>query len=153
MTTEDTRMSYAEAIAYVKQGKGSAFAVTPVFGDQDEHGEAPEAAEGARVFVLQSIGAGDFQLRFVAGPFFSAAYAANETIPADEIPASIEELRFMPTTCQEEWFSAQVQVLINQLVNAAGVAPAQMPDYLSVPNKGAGPEAVFPMTFIERKKK
>lgn len=149
MPTEDTRLSYSEAVAYVKQGKGAAFAVTPVFGDGDE---APEAAEGARVFVLQPIGAGDFQLRFVAGPFFSAAYAANETIPAAEVPASVEELRFMPTSCEEDWFSAQVQVLINQLVNASGIAAAQMPDYLSVPNKGAGPEAVFPMVFIERKK-
>ena len=145
----DTRLSYSEAVAYVKQGKGAAFAVIPVFGDEDE---SPESAEGARVFVLQSDGAGDFQLRFVAGPFFSAAFAANEIIPADEVPASVEELRFMPTTCQEEWFTAQVQVLINQLVNASGVAPAQMPDYLNAPSKGAGPEAVFPMTFIERKK-
>ena len=147
MQIEDTRLSYAEAVAYVKQGKGAAFAVTPVFGDDNE------AAEGARVFVLQPTGAGLFQLRFVAGPFFSAAYAANETIPGDEIPASIEELRFMPTSCQEEWFSAQVQVLINQLMNAAGAVPAQMPDYLSVPDKGAAPEVVFPMAFIERKKK
>jgi len=147
MQTEDTRLSYSEAAAYVKQGKGSAFAVTPVFGDDNE------AAEGARVFVLQPAGTGGFQLRFVAGPFFSAAYAANETIPGDEIPASVEELRFMPTSCQEEWFSAQVQVLINQLMKAAGAAPAQMPDYLSMPNKGADPEVVFPMTFIERKKK
>ena len=149
----DTRLGYAEAVAYVKQGKGAAFAVTPVFGDQDDHGEVPEAAEGARVFVLQPAGTGDFQLRFVAGPFFSAAYAANETIAADEIPASIEELRFMPTTCQEEWFSAQVQVLINQLMNAAGALPAQMPDYLSIPKKAAAPEVVFPMAFIERKPK
>ncbi|OIR03561.1 hypothetical protein GALL_144200 [mine drainage metagenome] len=146
MSTEDTRLSYAEAVAHVQQGKGAAFAVTPVFGDDNE------AAEGARVFVLQSDGEGGIQLRFVAGPFFSAAYAANETIAADEIPASVEELRFMPTSCQEEWFSSQVQVLINQLMNAAGTAPAQMPDYLSIPNKGAAPEVVFPMTFIERKK-
>ena len=147
MSTEDSRLSYSEAVAYVRQGKGAAFAVTPVFGDDSE------AAEGARVFVLQSIGAGDFQLRFVAGPFFSAAYAANETIAAEEIPASVEELRFVPTSCQEEWFSAQVQVLVNQLVNAAGLAAPQMPDYLNAPSKGAGPEAVFPMTFIERKPK
>ncbi|HUW38472.1 MAG TPA: hypothetical protein VMV91_14200 [Rhodocyclaceae bacterium] len=146
MQTEDTRLSYAEAVAHVKQGKGAAFAVTPVFGDDNE------AAEGARIFVLQPTDAGGFQLRFVAGPFFSAAYAANETIPEAEIPASVEELRFMPTSCQEEWFSAQVQVLINQLVNAAGAGTAQMPDYLSVPNKGAAPEVVFPMAFIERKK-
>lgn len=146
MQTEDIRLSYPEAVAMVKKGKSAAFAVIPVFGDEDE------SAEGARVFVLQSDDAGSFQLRFVAGPFFSAAFAANETIPADEIPASVEELRFMPTTCQEEWFTAQVQVLINQLVNASGVAPAQMPDYLSMPSKGASPEVVFPMTFIEKKK-
>jgi len=149
MQTEDTRLSYPEAVAYVKQGKGAAFAVIPVFGDDEE---SHEAAEGARVFVLQSDNAGGFQLRFVAGPFFSAAFAANETIPADEVPARVTELRFMPTACQEEWFTAQVQVLINQLVNAAGVAPTQMPDYLSAPNKGASPEVVFPMTFIERKR-
>lgn len=148
METEDTRLSYSDAVAYVRQGKGAAFAVTPVFGDD----EAAEAAEGARVFVLQSDGTGDFQLRFVAGPFFSAAYAANETIPAAEVPASVEGLRFIPTSCQEEWFTAQVQVLINQLVNAAGLASEQMPDYLNAPSKGAGPEAVFPMVFIERKK-
>lgn len=149
MQTEDTRLSYVEAVAYVTQGKGDAFSVIPVFGDEDE---APEAAEGARVFVLQSNGAGGFQLRFVAGPFFSAAYAANETIPAAEIPGSVEELRFMPTSCQEEWFTAQVQVLINQLVNAAGLASAQMPDYLNAPTKGASPDVVFPMAFIEKKK-
>lgn len=150
MSPEDTRLNYAEAVAYVKQGKGAAFAVTPVFGDEEE---SPEAAEGARVFVLQSDGAGGVQLRFVAGPFFSAAYAANETIPAEEIPPSIEKMLFIPTSCQEEWFTAQVQVLINQLVNAAGVASAHMPDYLSAPNKGAAPEVVFPMAFIERKPK
>ena len=149
MTVEDTRMSFAEAVAFVKQGEGVAFSVTPVFGDADE---SPEAAEGARVFVLQPIADGDFQLRFVAGPFFSAAFAANETIPAAEIPPSVEELRFMPSTCQEEWFTAQVQVLINQLVNAAGVSTAQMPDYLNAPSKAAAPEVVFPMAFIERKK-
>ena len=149
MSTEDTRLSYAEAVEFVKQGKGAAFAVTPVFDDNEE---SPEAAEGARVFVLQPDATGGFQLRFVAGPFFSAAYAANETIPAEEIPASIQELRFMPTSCQEEWFTTQVQVLINQLVNASGVSPVQMPDYLSVPSKGASPEVVFPMAFIERRK-
>lgn len=149
MQTEDTRLSYAEAVAHVQQGGGAAFAVTPVFGDD---AESAEAAEGARVFVLQSDGTGGIQLRFVAGPFFTAAYAANETIPAAEIPASVEEMRFLPTVCQEEWFSSQVQVLINQLMNAAGAVPAQMPDYLSVPNKGAAPEVVFPMAFIARKK-
>ncbi len=147
MQTEDTRLSYAEAVAYVKQGKGAAFSVIPVFGDDHE------SAEGARVFVLQSDNAGDFHLRFVAGPFFSAAYAANETISAAEIPASVAELRFMPTRCEEDWFTAQVQVLINRMVNAAGVPAAQMPDYLSAPNKAASPEVVFPMTFIERKPK
>ncbi len=137
----DGRQAFAEALAQVERDGTAAFAVTPVFGDDDE------TAEGARVFVLRRDAEGDAVLHFVAGPFFTAAYAANEVIDAHEAPDSVRELRFLPTRCDERWFSEQVQVLINRLTNAAGGASA-MPDYLNAATRSAGAEAVFPVSFI-----
>jgi hypothetical protein len=140
----DGRLSFAAAVVHVRQNKQSAFAAMPVFGDDEE------TAEGARIFILDNDDEGELRLRFIAGPFFSAAYAANEIIPAEEIPDSVRELRFMPTRCEEGWFSDQIQVLIQKLVKSAGIATEQMPDYQNMPSHGAGPEAVFPISFIGR---
>ena len=138
----DGRLSYDAAVAFVRKNKQSAFAAIPIFGDSEE------TAEGARIFVLDNDDEGDLRLRFIAGPFFSAAYAANDVIPYDEIPDSVRELRFMPTRCEDDWFSDQIQVLIQKLVKAAGINTEQMPDYENLPSHGAGPEAVFPISFI-----
>ncbi|MCX7176431.1 MAG: hypothetical protein NT159_21405 [Proteobacteria bacterium] len=149
-SNDDGRLSFDEAVAHVLQSGEAAYTVTPIFGDRvDEE----TRAEGARVFVLlpeEAGEAGGYRLQFVAGPFFSSAYAAHESIAAADIPESIRELRFMTTYCEPEWLTEQVQVLINKLVNAAGAATPEMPNYLDVPAKGAGPEAVFPIAFIGR---
>lgn len=138
----DGRLSFDQAVAHVRQTKQAAFAAMPVFGDDEE------TAEGARIFILDNDDEGELRLRFIAGPFFSAAYAANDVIPTDEIPNSVRELRFMPTRCEEEWYSDQIQILIQKLVKAAGINTEQMPDYANAPTHGAGPEAVFPISFI-----
>ena len=151
MTTEnqdDGRLSFAEAVQYVRQRGGQCFAAAPVFGERSE--DENQRAEGVRIFLLEPEPDGDYRMRFVAGPFFSAAYAANEIVPADEIPEGVRELRFMPTRCEEEWFSDQIQVLVQKLVQAAGRLTDEMPDYASGQAKGAGPEAVFPVSFIGR---
>ena len=140
--TTDNRMSFNAAVSYVQQQKQAAFAAMPVFGDNDE------TAEGARIFILDLDDAGELRLRFIAGPFFSTAHAANEVVSADEIPDSVREMRFMPTSYEDDWFSDQIQLLIQKLVQAAGVNAEQMPDYKNLPSRGAGPEAVFPISLI-----
>ncbi len=149
MTTEtqedDGRLSFKEGVAYVMQMKQPVFTAMPVFGEiEDEE----QTAEGAKIFIIEPDGEGDWQVRFIAGPFFSTAFAANEVIPPAEVPDSVRDLRFMPTQCEEEWFTDQIQILIQKLVQAANI-DAQMPDYKNAPTKGAGPEAVFPMHFIK----
>jgi hypothetical protein len=139
------RLSFNEAVVFVKQRKQAAFAAMPVFGDDDD-GNA-QTAEGARIFILLPDEDEGWTLRFIAGPFFSAAYAANDTIPADEIPDRVRELLFVPTRCEEDWLTDQLQVLLGKLTQAAGIGD-QMPDYASQAAKGAGPEAVFPVSFI-----
>lgn len=142
----DGRMSFKQAVGHVMQSKQAAFSAMPVFGDRTE--DEGQTAEGARIFILDLDDAGELRLRFIAGPFFSTAHAANEAVSADEIPASVRDLRFMPTRCEEDWFSDQIQVLIQKLVQGAGVNTEQMPDYQNLPSRGAGPEAVFPISFI-----
>lgn len=151
MTTEenDGRMNFEQAVHYVQQNpQRAAFSAAPVFGDRSEDEE--QRAEGARVFIVQADGAGGWHLRFVAGPFFSNAFAANDTLAPAEVPDSVKELRFMPTTVDEDWLAGQVQVLIQKLMQAGGNLPAEMPDYASAPAVGAGPEAVFPISFVGR---
>lgn len=141
----DGRLSFTEGVAHVMQKKQPVFTAMPVFGEiEDENA----TAEGAKIFIIESDGEGDWQIRFIAGPFFSAAYAANEIMAPEEVPASVRDLRFMPTHCEEDWFTDQIQILIQKLVQAANI-DAQMPDYKNAPTKGAGPEAVFPMHFIK----
>ncbi len=139
------RLSFNDAVLLVKQGRQAAFAAMPVFGDDDD--EQTETAEGARVFILLPDEEEGWQLRFIAGPFFSAAYAANDVIPTEEIPDRVRELLFVPTHCEEDWFTDQLQVLLGKLTQAAGIG-AQMPDYAAQAAKGAGPEAVFPIAFV-----
>jgi hypothetical protein len=144
------RLSFNEAVAYVRQTGKAAFAAMPVFGDDADDENA--TAEGARVFLLLPDEDEGWVLRFIAGPFFATAYAANDLIPPEEIPERVRELLYMPTRCEEEWLTDQLQVLLGKLTQAAGVGE-QMPDYEKMPAKGAGPEAVFPVNFIGGLKK
>jgi hypothetical protein len=145
----DGRMSFEQAVHFVQQHPDkAAFAAAPVFGERSEDEE--QRAEGARVFIVEADGAGSWRMRFVAGPFFSNAFAANETLLAGEVPESARELRFLPTKVEEDWLVGQVQVLIQKLMQANGNLPAEMPDYANTPSFGAGPEAVFPISFVGR---
>ncbi len=141
---QDNRLGFDEATRFVIENRAAAFAVTPVF--DDDH----ELAAGARIFLLEHDGASGYRLRFIAGPFFSAAYAANEVYAAADIPERVRELRFIPTRYEEDWLSDQIQLLIQKLMQASGNAPAQMPDYQSAPAQRADAATVFPVAFIGR---
>lgn len=142
----DGRLSFMEAVAYVMQRKQPVFSAMPVFGERTDDEE--QTAEGAKVFVIEpDPEEGDWRMRFIAGPFFSSAFAAHETLAPEEVPASVRDLRFMPTRIDESWFSDQIQILIQKLVQGAAI-DAQMPDYESLPAKGAAPDVVFPISFI-----
>lgn len=143
----DGRLSFKEAVAFVMQKRQAAFSAMPVFGDRTDDEE--QTAEGARIFIVEPDGEGDWQLRFIAGPFFSNAYAANEILTPEEVPASVRELRFLPTRVIDDYYSEQVQVLIQKLVQGSGFA-AQMPDYESMPVRKAEEQVVFPVNFIGR---
>lgn len=144
----DGRLSFKEAVAFVLQRKQPVFAAMPVFGDRTD--DEAQTAEGARIFIIEpNPEEEDWQMRFIAGPFFSNAYAANEVIAPEETPDSVRELRFMPTRVEESWYDEQIQILIQKLVQGSGVA-AQMPDYGSMPSRGAEAETVFPVNFIGR---
>lgn len=142
------RLSFNEAVVFVKQRKKAAFAAMPVFGDDD--GDENMQAEGARIFLLLPDEDEGWTLRFIAGPFFSAAYAANDIIPNDEIPDRVRELLFVPTRCEEDWLTDQLQVLLGKLTQAAGIGE-QMPDYNAPPAKAAA-DVVFPISFIGQDK-
>ena len=139
------RLSFNDAVAYVQQTGKAAFAAMPVFGDDE--GDENATAEGARVFLLLPDEDEGWILRFIAGPFFTSAYAANDVIPAEEIPDRVRDLLYMPTRCEDSWLTDQLQILLGKLTQAAGIGE-QMPDYEHMPTKGAGPEAVFPVNFI-----
>ena len=145
---EDNRLSFDEAIRYVLQRQAAAYAVHPVFEEEDD-----EAPSGARVFVVAADGKGGWFLRFLAGRFFSGAYAADDVIAAGDVPERVRELRFLPTRFEEEWFSDQIQVLIGKLMSATGNAAPHMPDYQNAPQKHAAAEVVFPVAFISGKTK
>jgi len=144
----DGRLTFQEAVRLATQNKQSSFSAMPVFADTIDDEE--QRAEGARIFVIEPETGGGWQLRFIAGPFFSNAYAANECLGPDEVPDSVREMRFMPTRVDEKWYDEQIQVLIQYLVKNAGVATDQMPDYASMPSRSADSEAVFPVNFIGR---
>ena len=145
---EDNRLSFDEAVQYVLQRNAAAFAVHPVYEEADD-----ESPSGARVFVLAADGKGGWYLRFLAGRFFSGAYAADEVIAAGDVPERVRELRFLPTRFEEDWFSDQIQVLIGKLMSASGNAAPHMPDYRNAPQKHAAAEVVFPVAFINAAKK
>ncbi|KAF0165400.1 MAG: hypothetical protein FD157_1387 [Rhodocyclaceae bacterium] len=142
--SEINRLSFNEAVVFVKNNKRAAFAAMPVFGDDE--GDENATAEGARVFILLPDEDEGWTLRFIAGPFFSNAFAANDIIPADEIPDRVRELLFVPTRCEEDWLADQLQMLLAKLTQAAGIGD-QMPDYTSQPAKAAE-DVVFPVSFI-----
>ena len=148
--TDLNRLSFNQAVVFVKQRKKAAFAAMPVFGDDGDDENA--TAEGARIFLLLPDEDEGWLLRFIAGPFFTSAYAANDLIPAEEIPDRVRELLYMPTRCEDDWLTDQLQILLAKLTQAAGIGE-QLPDYEKMPAKGAGPEAVFPVNFIPGVKK
>ena len=142
---DDTRMSFDEAAAYVVRSGAAAFAVTPVFEDDDD-----ESPSGARIYVLAADGRGGSFMRYLAGRFFSGAYAADDLYPAGDIPERAKALRFLPTRYEEPWFTDQVQVLIGKLMAASGSEAPHMPDYQGAPARHAAAEVTFPMAFIGR---
>lgn len=144
---EDNRLSFDEAVQYVLQRQAAAFAVHPVFEEDDD-----AQPSGARVFVLAADGKGGYTLRFLAGRFFAGAYAADDVIAAEDIPERVRELRFLPTRFEEAWFTEQIQVLIGKLMSTSGTAAPHMPDYQNAPQKHAAAEVVFPVAFINAKK-
>ncbi len=146
----DGRLSFKEAVAYVMQRRQAAFYAMPVFGDRTDDEE--QTAEGARIFVIEfdpEADGGDWQLRFIAGPFFSNAYAANEILTPEEVPDSVRDLRFLPTRVLDDFYAEQIQVLIQKLVQGSGI-DVQMPDYESMPTRKAEEQVVFPVNFIGR---
>lgn len=145
---EDNRLSFDEAVQYVLQRNAAAFAVHPVFEEEDD-----AQPSGARVFILASDGKDGYTLRFLAGRFFSGAYAADDVIAAGDIPERVRELRFLPTRFEETWLADQIQVLIGKLMAATGNAAPHMPDYQNAPQKHAAAEVVFPVAFINAAKK
>lgn len=150
MTQEnDGRMSFEEAVHYAQQQPGkAAFVAVPVFGERTE--DAEQRAEGARVFIVEADGAGSFRVRFIAGPFFSNVHGAKDIFAAAEVPDRVKAMRFLPTRYEEDWVDGQIQVLVQKLMQASGSLPPEMPDYASAPSYGAGPEAVFPLSFVGR---
>jgi len=138
------RMTFEQAVGYACATGKAAFAAAPVFGEDQER------AEGVRVVVIQGDGQGGRRVRFIAGPFFSAALAANETLADDEISESLRDMLFMPTTFSEDWLSDQIQVLIARLVQAAAIVAPDMPDYLDAKARTAAPEVTFPIRSIGR---
>jgi hypothetical protein len=150
-TPSTERLSFNEAVAFVQQTGKAAFAAMPVFGDDENDADA--TAEGARVFLLLPDEDEGWLLRFIAGPFFTSAYAANDVIPAEEIPERVRELLFMPTRCEDDWLTDQLQVLLGEADPGrrhrrtdAGLRERCRP-------RAPGPEAVFPVNFIGGVKK
>ena len=144
---EDGRMSFEQAVAFVRQQPGQvAFAAMPVFGELSD--DAEQRAEGVRVFIIEADGSGGHRLRFVAGPFFANVHGANEIFAAADIPAPVTELRFLPGKLDEAWLDGQIQILVQKLVQTSGLVVPQMPDY---EHAGQTTEAVFPISFAERK--
>ncbi|HUN91900.1 MAG TPA: hypothetical protein VMU33_07580 [Burkholderiaceae bacterium] len=144
LPVETERLDFDQAAQLVLDEGGAAFAAIPVFGDDGE------AAEGARIFILDADGGGALRIRFIAGPFFSAAIAGHEVLAAHDIPEQVRSLRFLATSWRDEWLSDQMQVLIAKLMHAAKVVAPQMPNYLSMPVPAAVPDVVFPVSLIGR---
>lgn len=138
------RMSFEQAVGYVLASGKAAFAAAPVFGEDQER------AEGARIIVIHRDEQGGRKIRFIAGPFFSAALAANEILADDEVTDGLRGMQFMPTSFSEDWLSDQIQVLIARLMQAAAIVAPDMPDYLDAKARSAAPEVTFPIRSIGR---
>lgn len=136
------RLTFQQAVGYVCASGKAAFAAAPVFGEDQER------AEGVRVVVIQGDEQGGRRIRFIAGPFFSAALAANEILADDEISDGLRDMLFMPTTFSEDWLSDQIQVLIARLMQAAAIVSPDMPNYLDTRGATAAPEVTFPIRSI-----
>ncbi|MCX7897795.1 MAG: hypothetical protein N2441_07975 [Rhodocyclaceae bacterium] len=147
----DGRLSFTEAVAYVMQTQRPVFCAMPVFGEVT--GDEEQTAEGARIFILEYDGDGDWQLRFIAGPFFSNAHAANEVLTPAEVPDSVRALRFLPTAYEPDWLTDQIQLLIQKLVKNSGFDTDLMPDYEKMPMRAADADVVFPVSFIGGREK
>lgn len=139
------RLTFEQAVAFACATGKAAFAAAPVFGEHDQ-----ERAEGARVFLIEGDGQGGCKFRFLAGPFFSGALAANEVLADEQITAGLRELLFMPSSFSEEWLSDQIQVLIARLMQAAEIVAPEMPNYLDQKLRAAAPEVTFPISSIGR---
>ncbi len=61
------RLSFNDAVVFVKRSGQAAFAAMPVFGDEGD--DSAETAEGARIFILLPDEDEGWTLRFIAGPF------------------------------------------------------------------------------------
>lgn len=145
----DGRISFDEAVHFVQQMPGkAAFAAMPVFGELSD--DAEQRAEGARLFIVESDGAGSYRVRFIAGPFFANVHGADEIMAADEVPESVKQLRYLTTQLDEAWLENQIQILIQKLMQASGQMAAEMPDYASAPAVAADADATFPISFIGR---
>ncbi len=142
--TQPERLTFEQAVAYACDSGNAAFAATPVFGDDQEQ------AEGARVYVIEGDGKGGRKIRFIAGPFFSGALAANEVLEDDDLSAGMRQMLFVPTSFSEDWLSDQIQVLIARLVQAAEIVAPDMPNYLEAKVRTAAPEVTFPIRSIGR---
>lgn len=138
------RLAFEQAVAYACASGKAAFAATPVFGDDQEQ------AEGVRVFVIEGDGQGNCKVRFIAGPFFSAALAANEVLEDGDISDALRDMLFLPTSFSEDWLSDQIQVLIARLVQGAEIGAPDMPNYLEAKARTAAPEVTFPIRSIGR---
>ena len=144
MANADDRLTFDDAVTHVQSEGACAFTAIPVIADDGE------SVEGVRVYVLQRDGAGRAQVRFLAGAFFSNALAADEVWRFDEIPSHTRELQFLPSKCQDEWFSEQIQILVGRLVTASSMVVPEMPNYLGAANRIASPEVRFPVAMIGR---
>ncbi|MDE2604554.1 MAG: hypothetical protein KGL68_01395 [Burkholderiales bacterium] len=142
--TQPDRVTFEQAVAYACSSGHAAFAATPVFGDDQER------AEGLRLFIIEGDGQGGRKIRFIAGPFFSAALAANEVLADDEIPDGVREMLFLPSSFSEEWLSDPIQVLVARLVQAAEIVAPEMPNYLDAKTARSAPEVTFPIRAIGR---
>ena len=146
-TDQDGRLSFKEAVAHVMKTGQPLFSAAPVFAEVVDDTE--QRAEGIRIFIIEpDPEGGDWRLRFVAGPFFSNAHAANEIIAPEAMPDNVRELRFMPTRMEEAWLAEQVQILVQKLVKAAGIIAAEMPNFEAMPLRTASEETVFPVSFV-----
>ncbi|MEJ5269712.1 MAG: hypothetical protein WHS85_05835 [Hydrogenophilus sp.] len=146
---ETGRLPFEQAVRFALTEGQPLFCVVPVFPDVIDDEEA--RAEGAKVWIIQPTSGGGWGLLYIAGPFFTAAHAANERISPEEIPDGVRSLSFAPTWVEEEWLSAPIQILVQKLV-AASELDAGLPDYAGQRRRRAASEVRFPAAMIGRRR-